>query len=365
MNKQSEQYFFDLLSLKLSGDANEGQLAEIYTLLTSDPSFQFLHDQMIEPVYSENEVSSQADQAYASHYVKMQLAGMFENDEKQIDQEIQQKNIMLSKSKLFYIGVALATFTFFFINYSLKLEKSIGGQNANSFVNEIVTKRGSKSFVKLPDGTTVRLNTDSRLTYTIFSGGKTREVTLEGEAFFDVAHDSLRPFIIHSGKVKIKVLGTSFNVRNYPQDNVLETTLIKGKIEVSLESRPEDIIILKPTEKLIIAKSQDELSNTTKGTTNINDKVVLTSITYLRHDSLVAETSWLNDRLVFVNQPLEKIAIELERKYAISITFKDPRVKNYRYTGVFDNVSLEKIFELIKYSKNINYKIDNKSIVIE
>jgi len=363
MNKQSEQYFFDLLSLKLSGDATEEQLAEIYSLLTADPSFQFLYDQMIEPVYCENEASSSADQAYASHYVKMQLAGMFENDESQIDQETENTNSILSKSKLFYIGVALATFAFFFIYYSLRLEKNI--VNQNSFVNEIVTKRGSKSFVKLPDGTTVRLNTDSRLTYISFSVGKTREVTLEGEAYFDVAHDSSTPFIIHSGKVKIKVLGTSFNVRNYPQDNVLETSLIKGKIEVSLESRPEDIIILKPTEKLIIAKSQDELSSATKISKKLDNKVVLTSITYIRHDSLVAETSWLNDRLVFVNQPLEKIAIELERKYAISITFKDQRVKNYRYTGVFDNVSLEKIFELIKYSKNINYKIDDKSIVIE
>ena len=71
------------------------------------------------------------------------------------------------------------------------------------------------------------------------------------------------------------------------------------------------------------------------------------------------------DKLVFVNQPLEKIAIELERKYAISITFKEEKVKKYRYTGVFENVSLEKVFQLIKYSKNINYKIDDKNIVIE
>jgi ATP-dependent Lon protease len=118
-------------------------------------------------------------------------------------------------------------------------------------------------------------------------------------------------------------------------------------------------------EKLIIAKEQDELPAPTKVKTSNEIKVVLTSITYLRHDSLVAETSWLNDKLVFVNQPLEKIAMELERKYAINITFKEEKVKKYRYTGVFENVSLEKVFQLIKYSKNINYKIDDKNIVIE
>ena len=365
MNKQTEQYFFDLLSLKLSGDATESQLAEISTMLKVNPSLQFLYDQMIEPVYCEKEAASKADQAYATHYVKMQLAGMFDSANNQNIEPELEKPTGFSKRKLAFIGIAAGIFTIFFINYSLRLDKSVTKQTNNAFVNEVVTKRGSKSSINLPDGTIVRLNTDSRLTYLNFTAGKNREVTLIGEAYFDVAHDSSRPFIIHTGKINIKVLGTSFNVRNYPQDKELETSLIKGKIEVSLESRPEDIITLKPTEKLIIAKEQDELATATKVKSSIDNKVVLTSITYLRHDSLVAETSWLNDKMVFVNQPLDKIAIELERKYAITVSFKDEKVKKYRYTGVFENVSLEKVFQLIKYSKNINYKIDDKNIVIE
>ena len=365
MNKQTEQYFFDLIGLKLSGDATESQLAEISIMLKANPSLQFLYDQMIEPVYCDKEAASRADQSYASHYVKMQLSGKFESINDNIFEPEVEKSPSFSKRKFALIGIAACVFTVFFINYSLLLDKSVIKQNNNAFVNEIVTKRGSKSSIKLPDGTIVRLNTDSRLTYLNFAAGNTREVTLVGEAYFDVAHDSSRPFIIHTGKINIKVLGTSFNVRNYPQDKESETSLIKGKIEVSLKSRPEDIIILKPTEKLIIAKEQDELSAATKVKSGNDNKVVLTSITYLRHDSLVAETSWLNDKLVFVNQPLEKIAIELERKYAISITFKEEKVKKYRYTGVFENVSLEKVFQLIKYSKNINYKIDDKNIVIE
>jgi ferric-dicitrate binding protein FerR (iron transport regulator) len=365
MNKQTEQYFFDLLSLKLSGDATESQLAEISNMLKINPSLQFLYDQMIEPVYCDKEAASKADQAYATHYVKMQLAGMFDSANDQNFEPEVEKPTGFTKRKLAFIGIAAGIFTIFFINYSLRLDKSVIKQTNNAFVNEVVTKRGSKSSIKLPDGTIVRLNTDSRLTYDNFTAGKNREVTLIGEAYFDVAHDSSRPFIIHTGKINIKVLGTSFNVRNYPQDKELETSLINGKIEVSLKSRPDDIIILKPTEKLIIAKEQDELAAATKVTNTTDNKVVLTSITYLRHDSLVAETSWLNDKMVFVNQPLEKIAVELERKYAINITFKDEKVKKYRYTGVFENVSLEKVFQLIKYSKNINYKIDDKNIVIE
>jgi ferric-dicitrate binding protein FerR (iron transport regulator) len=365
MNKQKEQYFFDLMSLKLSGDATESQLAEISVMLKVNPSLQFLYDQMIEPVYCEKEAASKADQAYATHYVKMQLAGKFEAINDNFFESDLQQSPSFSKMKFALIGIAACVFTIFFIDYSLRLDKSVIKQSNNTFVNEIVTKRGSKSSIKLPDGTMVRLNSDSRLTYLNFTAGKTREVTLIGEAFFDVASDSSRPFIIHTGKINIKVLGTSFNVRNYPQDKELETSLIKGKIEVSLKSRPEDIIILRPTEKLIIAKEQDELNAATKVRSSNDNKVILTSITYLRNDSLVAETSWLNDKMVFVNQPLDKIAIELERKYAINIFFKDEKVKKYRYTGVFENVSLEKVFQLIKYSKNINYKIDDKNIVIE
>lgn len=365
MNKQTEQYFFDLLSLKLSGDATESQLAEISNILKINPSLQFLYDQMIEPVYCDKEATSKADQAYATHYVKMQLAGMFNSVNEQDLEPQEEKASIFSKRKLAFIGIAAGIFTIFIINYSLRLDKSVSRHVNNNFVNEVVTKRGSKSSIKLPDGTIVRLNTDSRLTYDNFTAGMNREVTLIGEAYFDVAHDSSRPFIIHTGKINIKVLGTSFNVRNYPQDKELETSLINGKIEVSLKSRPDDIIILKPTEKLIIAKEQDELAAATKVINTTDNKVVLTSITYLRNDSLVAETSWLNDKMVFVNQPLEKIAVELERKYAINISFKDEKVKKYRYTGVFENVSLEKVFQLIKYSKNINYKIDDKNIVIE
>ena len=353
------------MSLKLSGDATESQLAEISAMLKVNPSLQFLYDQMIEPVYCDKEAASKADQAYATHYVKMQLAGKFDSANNQNLEPELEKPTGFSKRKLAFIGIAAGIFTIFFINYSLRLDKSVTKQTNNAFVNEVVTKRGSKSSIKLPDGTIVRLNTDSRLTYLNFTAGKNREVTLIGEAYFDVAHDSSRPFIIHTGKINIKVLGTSFNVRNYPQDKESETSLIKGKIEVSLKSRPDDIIILKPTEKLIIAKEQDELNTATKVKISNDNKVVLTTITYLRNDSLVAETSWLNDKMVFVNQPLDKIAIELERKYAINISFKDEKVKKYRYTGVFENVSLEKVFQLIKYSKNINYKINDKNIVIE
>ncbi len=362
MNNQSEIYFLDLLSLKLSGDANEDQLSELAVLMNQNPSFILLHDQMTASSFSEEEASSYADQAYASHYVKMQLKGCFDEPEIK-DQHPNFLKPIFAKKKLLLTGMGAMVFVLFFIFYSHIIDTDILKENA-TYTNEIATKKGSKSFIKLPDGSKVWLNTDSKLSYMNFTVGKTREVRLEGEAFFDVAHDSSRPFIIHTGKINIKVLGTTFNVKNYPEDNELETSLIKGRIEVSLNSRPEDIIILNPRGKLIISKKDDKITQTTQDGVSENN-VVLTSITYFKKDSLVAETSWLTDKLVFVDQPLEKIAHDLERKYVINITFKNPLVKKYRYTGVFDDVGLEKVFELIKYSKNINYKINDREIIIE
>ena len=92
MNKVTEQHFFDLLSLKLSGDASESQLAEITSILQANPSLQFLYDQIIEPVYCEQDASIKAEQAYASHFVKMQLAGLFDKED-----EVSKKKKLIRK----------------------------------------------------------------------------------------------------------------------------------------------------------------------------------------------------------------------------------------------------------------------------
>src|SRR4029078_631833 len=100
--------------------------------------------------------------------------------------------------------------------------------------NTVSTKRGSKSKVQLPDGTQVWLNADSRIAYNEKFQGNLREVTLEGEAYFDVVRDEKRPFVIHTAAIDIKVLGTAFNVRSYANEKNTETSLIRGSIEVTL-----------------------------------------------------------------------------------------------------------------------------------
>jgi len=357
MNTISEIQFYDLLSLKLSGDAGKEELELLQQQLQANPQWQFLYDQMMQATIVSP--SENIEQAYAAHIVKMQLQGKLEN----ANFEEQENNSNESLKRIFYaVAVAASIIGFsFFVYFKINAKEQV-----KNSLNEVATKRGSKSFIKLPDGTQVWLNADSKLTFKENFGDKTREVSLNGEAFFDVFHDAEHPFIIHTGKADVKVLGTTFNIRNYTSEKTMEATLVKGKIEVTLTDRPDEKIVIHPQEKIIISKENNSPANTkskVKNAATTVDKVILTTATF--KDSLMAETSWMKDKMVFVNQSLEKIADELERKFAVTIIFKTAVVKQYRYTGVFEKESINEIFHIIQLSRKINYSIDNKIITIE
>jgi transmembrane sensor len=365
MKKITEEQFFDLLSLKLSGDATTEQLKLLQQQLLLNPQWQFLYDQMMQP-HTPLTNDDHSQQAYALHLVKMQLQNKFNSE----DESISETGIPEKRSKVFFIYNKLlyaslaAAALIGIVFYTIK-QKDI----LPSHVKNIVTRKGFKSRVLLPDGTHVWLNSDSRLSYADNLKGEKREVSLIGEAYFDVVHDASHPFIIHTGKADIHVVGTAFNVRNYPQDKDLETTLMRGKIEVSLTDRPGEKIVLRPLEKLIIAKSSSSVSissnNKLNKLTSPVDRVVITGVTYAGVDSVVAETSWMKDKMVFSNEPLKAIATELERRYAVKIVFENHKAEDYRYTGVFDDESVDKILQLLQLSKKIDYKTEGKVITIK
>jgi transmembrane sensor len=353
MNTISENQFYDLLSLKLSGDAGKNELELLQQQLEVNPQWQFLYDQMMHVgvVYPREHI----EQSYAAHIVKMQLQGKLQN--LPVAEHINgSKNLF----RRFFSAIAAAAciIGFSFFVYMKINEK----EKVRNSLNEVATKRGSKSFIKLPDGSQVWLNADSKLTFKENFGDKNREVSLTGEAFFDVFHDAEHPFIIHTGKADVKVLGTTFNIRNYDADRTMEASLIKGKIEVTLTDRPDEKIIIHSQEKIIIAKQSNKSGELKPSKTGIN-RVILTTVTL--KDTLVVETGWMKDKLVFVNQPLEKIAEEIERKFAVTIVFKTEAIKQYRYTGIFEKESVNEMFKIIQLSRNIHYNINNKTITID
>jgi ferric-dicitrate binding protein FerR (iron transport regulator) len=149
------------------------------------------------------------------------------------------------------VGVAAAAW------FLIKPRSGVGGAGGSQ--QEVFTAVGSRTHMTLPDGTKVWLNAGSRIHYEKSFGEQGREISLVGEAFFDVASNPKKPFIIHTAKLDIRVLGTSFNVKSYPSDKTTEATLVRGMIEVSILDRPADKIVLKPNEKLIVT-NKDSLA---------------------------------------------------------------------------------------------------------
>lgn len=235
----------------------------------------------------------------------------------------------------------------------------------------IVANNGSRSRSLLPDGTTVWLNAGSKLHYENDFNGATREVRLEGEAFFDVIKQPERPFIVHTSGINIKVLGTAFNVKSYPEDKTVETTLYRGLVEVS---RQEDItektIQLKPNEKLILAKQaaieEPELSDVKAPVKKqLPANFVITHIDSTKKESERFETAWLYSRLEFRGNRFEELAHKLERWYNVTIVFTDDNVKNLNFNGSFEKENVEQAFKALKVAvPSFIYKIENHEISV-
>jgi len=217
---------------------------------------------------------------------------------------------------------------------------------------ENIVPPGSKSEIKLPDGSTVLLNAGSTLRYPANFGKKRRDVYLEGEGYFTVAKQTARPFTVHTAWAKIKDLGTEFNVKSYPDENVMETILISGELSVENSdsfSAIERPILLKPGQKLTLTAEPD------------TQPVVV--VTQLEPDMAEAEVSWKERDWRIERVPLQDLAVRLERRYDVRIHVDD-QLKSHSFTGPIPDVSLEQVLNIIRLSAPILYHIDGKDVYI-
>jgi transmembrane sensor len=220
--------------------------------------------------------------------------------------------------------------------------------NLNSEVS-VMAPRGSKALTTLPDGTVVWLNAGSKLEYQISDEKPVREVSLEGEAFFNVSKDPRHPFTVNAGEMIIKAYGTEFNVKAYPEEKEVETTLVKGSISVEIKNKPSNKTLLKPNEQAIYYRPTSERSENFLVTKGIDPSIY---------------TLWINDRLQIRGETLYDLAVILERKYDVTIHFDDNSLKDLRFTGIIENETIEQILELIKISSKVDYRIDGRKIML-
>lgn len=227
-------------------------------------------------------------------------------------------------------------------------------------LNQVVTQAGSKTRIALPDGTQVWLNGNSQLTYGNKSfGTEEREVTLSGEAFFDVVKNEKLPFIIHTKDMTIRVLGTAFTVKAYPRDKTVETALIRGLVEITTRRDPERRIVLKPNEKIVVPVEGPESSSSPKVQAHIPTSPY--SILRLGKDT-ATETVWMQSKLEFDNEPFEELAPKMEKWYNIHMHFKDERIRKRRFSGVIEKETLIQTLEAMKLSGHFEYEIKDNEL---
>jgi len=231
-------------------------------------------------------------------------------------------------------------------------------------VNQYANKAGQRQQVVLPDGSRVILNAASNMRLgPQFKEGQ-REVYLEGEAFFEVTPDATRPFTVYMKDASIRVLGTSFNARSYTGEDYTETALIKGSVEITLK-KENKIIRLQPSQKLLYkAASPDSIVQTTTTATPAKKYLAVTPLTIDPRDSSVAEVAWMENKLVFFDEPLDQLAKRLERWYGIKIRIENQDMKQLRFSGAFEKEDLPKVLQVLQLTMPFHYRKETDSVMV-
>jgi len=236
--------------------------------------------------------------------------------------------------------------------------------------NEIIAKRGSKTRTILPDGSTVWLNAGSRIQYEPGFNGAVREVTLQGEAFFDVVKIPSRPFIVHAGEINIKVLGTAFDVKSYDEDKTIETTLIRGLVQITRAGGQQQApILLHPHQKIVLPRKDIDgtVANAGKpaGAAMPAGRLArIIPIDSSMKEDVRVETSWVYNRLEFRGDRFNELAHKLERWYNIDIHFEDDAAQELSFNGSLENETMEQAFTELAAAVPFQFKISNNEVYI-
>jgi len=204
--------------------------------------------------------------------------------------------------------------------------------------------KGKKSLIFLEDGTKVWLNADSKLTYReSFEGSKERRVSLEGEAFFDVAEDKIKPFIVKAADLEIKVVGTEFNVKSFEGEPNVQTTLVQGRVGIRLAESENDIVLIE-NQQAVFNKEANEIK--------------------VQKVDAIGFTSWKDGTMSFKSAPVSEITVALERWYGVKLIVEDPNSMGCRFSATLQNEPISVFLDLLKETSGMAYTIKGKTVTL-
>ena len=373
-----EEIFWQLLAKKLAANATEQERNELEQILFRFPEWR-MYDDLLSQMWQQENIKPgvlNADAAYVKHLLTFKDELVL-NESAEIRNNASNNDLYKKKSSAFfkkYFYKALAStmvassVLFYFIFWA---DENKNAKIALPQTSSISTKNGNRSKITLPDGTQVWLNSGSKIDYSNLAFNTTlREVTLTGEAFFDVTKNPEKPFIVHTSGIAIKVLGTAFNVKSYTADKTVETSLLRGLVEITRNGdSSEQPIFLHPNEKIIIAKTNGLLPNKLPEIKNANRQMpqIVFKITHLdssQNKEQPIETAWINNRLVFHNESFAALAPKLERWYNVSVVFEDEKTKQLNFYGSFENETLDQAFTALTSAAKFHFRIVNNQVFV-
>lgn len=205
---------------------------------------------------------------------------------------------------------------------------------------EIKAAFGTQTRLTLADGTTVWLNSGSILRFPLtFQHSENRQVELKGEGYFEVTKSSRQPFLVNVGQLRVKVLGTSFNVNAYEEEKHVEVALLEGKVELLKETKEgmASVLALNPSEVADFNKENN-------------------CIIHKKEHEIGRYTAWKEGKIVFFDDPVEKLVSRLENWYNVDIEIADDRLKSYHFTATFGQESLDQVLKYLSISTPIRYR---------
>lgn len=250
-------------------------------------------------------------------------------------------NIKPLKKKIYWtISVAASIIILFIIGSIIARNKSSLSLNdlANSKI-VVSAKDGEKAIIMLSDSSEVILNSGSRLEYDATYNLKNRNVTLTGEAFFDIHTDPEKPFIVSSEEIRVIATGTRFNVLSFPEENRIEASLEEG--EISVISADGKSASIKPGEQLVYTKQSKDFE--------------------VKKIHIEAYTSWKENKLRLSDTPLEESLRKIARKYNVTFNITDAKLLDLKYTATFIDEDIEEVMEMLKVVSPITYKISYRT----
>ncbi|MEO5564143.1 MAG: FecR domain-containing protein [Chitinophagaceae bacterium] len=355
---ESPERIWQLIAKALNDEASSQEKAELFHLLQQDPALQQQYE-LLTRIWNEKHDLPGDEEDAKKHISRIITRAETEKADEEIavPRRRRRRIRIVTYSLLILVLISGGLYLKFFQTKSIN--------------DVLVAKNGSRTRSLLADGTTVWLNAGSKLFVENDFNGATREVLLEGEAFFDVVKKPGQPFIVHTSGIDIKVLGTAFNVKAYPEDSSVETTLYRGIVQVfRQEDANKKPIELKPNEKLVLLKkaATEEFKVSVKNSSTVIEampRFVITQIDSTKKENERIETAWVYSRLEFRGDKFEDLAHKLERWYNVTIIFTDEKVKQLPFNGSFEKETVEEAFAALKVAYPIfTYQINKNEISV-